>query len=251
MKILPADQNAMADAPVTAAPRSQAIDPERRQDRKPPRTRTPSVPTPGQLAVFERALARRNAAKAAAAAGGIASTNGPDERGRKGTPAPASRHSNLGGGSTSAAQPASPASSVPLSELARVATTKRPLTRPGLSRRPKLAVFAVGSAVATLLIGVLTFELFRTPAEKPMPRATLASIQPFSPRAATLVAEPAESPAPQSTAPSAPEQTAAPEDASPPDPQPATLDAVDPAPMPPPPMHNGPPLGMIAPQDSN
>lgn len=293
MKILAADQNAMADAPVTAAdqprgptssstprasvsrppadsprgvapqtraaalqtaaaaPRSQAIDPERRQDRKPPRTRTPSVPTPGQLAVFERALARRNAAKAAAAAGGTASTNASDERGRKRTPAPASRDSNLGSGSASAAQHASPASSMPLSELARAATTKRPLTRPELSRRSKLAVFAVGCGVAALLIGVLTFGLFRTSAEEPRPRATLASIQPFSPRAAPLVAEPAESPTPQSTAPSVPQQTAAPEDIRPPETQPATLDAVDPAPMLPRSMQNEPPLGMIALQSSN
>ena len=125
-----------------------------------------------------------------------------------------------------------------------MATTKRPLPGPGVpGTRPKLAVFAVGSGLAALLIGVLSFELLRAPAVETMPRATLASTQPFSPSAA-LVADSDEGSAPQFTAPG-PQQTPAPEYVNSPDPA-QTLDPGSEEPM-----HSGPPLGMIEQHESD
>ena len=237
MNIPVTDQNSPPDAPVTAA---QSGGPASSAQCAGPRTRTPTVLTAAQLAVFERALARRNAARVAGAASGTTLTDGP---GRKKGSAPASRPSNTGNGATSTPEPESSRS---LSELARMATTKRPLTGRGLpgSRRPKLAVFAVGSGLAVMLIGVLTFELLRTPAVEPMPRATLASIRPFSP-SATLVAEREEGSAPQFPA-AGPQQTATSEGITPPDTQAQTFDPDTEEPL-----HSGPPLGMIELHDSN
>jgi hypothetical protein len=244
MNIPVPDQSSLPDAPVTAAQsKGPASSAQRAGVPRQPRIRTPTVLTPAQRAVFERALARRNAARVTGAASDTTLTDGPDGRGRKKASAPASRPSNTGSGSVSSSEPARSRS---LSELAGMATTKRPLTGPGLhsGRRPKLAVFAVGSGLAALLIGVLTFELLRTPAVEPMPRATLASIRPFSP-SATLAGDRAEGSAPQFPA-AAPQQTAASEAVTPPDTQAQTFDPDTQEPM-----HNGPPLGMIALHDSN
>lgn len=250
MKISP-DQNALPEAPQFvapqastaatqppgAAPGSRAHDPER-QNRKQPRTRTPTILTPAQLAVFERALARRNAPSAAGAASETTLTDRPNGPPRRKAPPVASRPLNIGSAPASAPKAAS------LSDLARMATTKRPLTGPGLaSRRPKLAIFAVGSGLAALGIAVLTLELLRTPAVEPMHRAPLATMQPFSPSASTA-AERAEGAAPQSTTPPA-QQTGAPEDVVPP-----VMEAQTSDPGTEEPMHSGPPLGMIAMQGS-
>ena len=91
-------------------------------------------------------------------------------------------------------------SSQSLADLARMATTKRPLpgfTRSGtwrgvsgLGAKPKRRVFVVGSGIAAaLLVAVVCFELLRTnPSHDQGRHARAASVQLFSP-AATLVAD--------------------------------------------------------------
>src|SRR6185312_12685560 len=69
-----------------------------------------------------------------------------------------------------------------LSDLAKMATSKRPLDNPKVGGKvvPNRAVFVVGSGVAAVLVlGVLSFELLRhsSEAEHHMPHAQAQSTQ--------------------------------------------------------------------------
>jgi hypothetical protein len=147
-----------SNTPKPPAAKSTASKPS---NAKGPRPRQPTVPTPAQRQAFQRALARRNAARD----GGMVE-------------APPIDFSEMGV-MTATRPAATPAkSSRSLSDLARMATTKRPL--PGTPRRPersegnpakrhrrdmgrpKRRVFVVGSGIAAvLLVGIVTFELLR------------------------------------------------------------------------------------------
>ena len=206
---------------------------------KGPRPRKPTVPTAAQREAFQRALARRNAARA----GGIQP--------------PSVDFSALGGMSPTrpAAQPAA-RSSESLSDLARMATTKRPLPGARRGTQPKRRVFVVGSGIAAvLLVGVVSFELLG--ANSPSEHGRAASAQLFSPRSTldnTSASPPPvfspPSPQPLQTAPSPAAasgllqpQAFDPNTAPPDPPPPPALER--PGPMEPPSMaHNGPPLGM-------
>jgi type IV secretory pathway VirB10-like protein len=128
-------------------------------------------------------------------------------------------------------------SSKSLSDLAKMATSKRPLADPKVGKAgkavPTRAVFVVGSGLAAVLVlGVLSFELLRHSgeAEHHMPHAQALSTQVFSP-SATLVASSDGGPAqlvpppqaeqpPQNVPPDQPEAQAFDADTAPPDPPP-------------------------------
>ena len=226
------------------------------------RKRTQSVPTDTQRAAFERAVARRNAALGAAMA---APASGKVRKGVKGgvktePTIQAASMDSLFAGATASDRPSSS-----LSELAKIATRKRPLAMrlPNLNKsaRPKRAAYAVGSGVAAVLIlGVISFELLRNSREAEHPRvhAPATSTQLFSSRtmmldnnegngvpqfgppiqqaATSQDGQPANVPEPQTFDPNT-----APEDPPPP----PALE--NPGPMEPPSedVHTGPPLGMI------
>jgi CheY-like chemotaxis protein len=224
----PAAQQAAPAATATATAKKQNV-------AKGPRARKPTTPTAAQREAFQRALARRNAART----GGVET----QARGRVA--------SGFGA-------PALPSQS--LKDLAHMATTKRPL--PGAARGrqkvlPKRGVVVVGSGIAAvLLVGVLSFELLRTTppvehgrhahaAELFSPKSTLVAgtsagaLQVFSapspqPDQAPVSAAAAGMPQPQTFDP----------DSAPPDPPPPPA-LEHPGPMEPPSMaHNGPPVGM-------
>lgn len=226
------------------------------------RTRTQSVPTEAQRAAFERALARRNAALGAAAT--------PPASGKvhKGVKAGAKTEPTIQAGSIDSLFAGATGADRPqksLSDLARMATRKRPLSvsLPNINKsaRPKRAVYAVGSGLAAVVIlGVISFELLRNSghAEHHLPHPQATSTQLFSSRTLMLdnnqgsgapqfgppIQQAANSQdAPPSNLPEAQtfDPNAAPEDPPPPP-------AVEqPGPMEPPSedVHTGPPLGMI------
>ena len=138
-----------------------------------PRVRAQTVPTDAQRAAFERALARRN--------GGQEPDSAPVDTGRR------SAKPTIQLGSTAGVFSGLPLSGKPsksLSDLAKMAGSKRPLTDAKLGKSvPNRAVFAVGSGVAAVLIlGVLSFELLRNSgeAEHHMPHAHAQNTQVFS-----------------------------------------------------------------------
>ena len=96
-----------------------------------------------------------------------------------------------------------------LSDLARMATTKRPL--PGMQRKsqPKRRVFVVGSGIAAvLLVGVVSFELLRAnPSAEHGHHGRGANAQLFSARS-TLVADNGVSPPLQVFSPPTPQPAA-------------------------------------------
>jgi hypothetical protein len=213
-----------------------------------PRTRTQSVPTAAQRAAFERAMvARRNGGGPAGSSAGVA-----DAKGRKGRERVEPTIHVFGGDQASSS----------LSELAKMASSKRPLATPGLGRIavPKRAVVAVSSGLAAVLIlGVLSFELLRDSreAEHHMPHARTQSTQIFSSTntllasrggAAQLVAPQApaqSSEAPQNTGPSEPQAQTFDPDTAPPDPPPPPA-LEHPGPMEPPSLgHTEPSEGMM------
>jgi hypothetical protein len=267
---------------------------------KGPRARKPTTPTAAQREAFQRALARRNAAR----------TGGMETRARssRGSPElPASRESAgfpgsrglaalpeaSGSGKRAASRNgraesppidfsnvrvpntwvasgfgAPPLPSQSLKDLARIATTKRPL--PGAPRarqkvQPKRGVFVVGSGIAAmLLLGGLAFELLRaSPAVEHGRHARARGAQLFSPNS-TLVAD-SSSGSPQvfSAPPQQSDQAPVTEDAEGmPQPQTFNPDTAPPDPPPPPALerpgpteppsmaHNGPPVGMQPGSDS-
>lgn len=230
-----------------------------------PRVRTPAVPTAAQRAAFERALARRKA-------GNSGPAHAPTGKHRKNEPEPmnAPLTTTLSGGVEQlrmSDRSAFPVRSGSLSELARMASNKRPLAIPSFNRPgPKRAAFAVGSGLAAVVVlGVLTFELLRTPhtAAHAMPTARAANTQLFSPSGSLVAnsqpirpfdAQPQPSVEARATISSQPQaQTFDPETAPPDPPPPPALE--QPGPMepsetePPMPMHGIrlPPTGMLPP----
>jgi len=232
---------------------------------KGPRPRKPTVPSAAQREAFQRALARRNAARA----GGFVEE-------------PPIDFSAMG--SMSATRPAQTraGSSQSLSDLARMATTKRPLpgnpakrqwrdnrsAAKGIPRSAtgatrdvgKRRVFVVGSGIAAVLLAaVVCFELLRTtPSSDHGRHGRATSAQLFSPPASTYVADnsagspqvftPAP-PEPVATAPVPGTDSAQPQpqtfnpDTAPPDPPPPPA-LERPGPMEPPSMgHYEPPVG--------
>jgi len=228
-----------AEASNSKASKSPA--PSKQTAAKGPRPRKPTVPSAAQREAFQRALARRNAAKA----GGFAEE-------------PPIDFSSMGSMSA-VARPARPAqssmgSSQSLASLARMATTKRPLpgnrSAPrragGASRdslrfasvaaRPKRRVFVVGSGIAAVLLAaVVCFELLRaTPSGEHVRHALSTSAHLFSP-GPTLVAD-NEAGSPEIFTPAPPEPVATPQaTADAPVPQPQTFDPDTAPPDPPPP----------------
>jgi CheY-like chemotaxis protein len=269
----PGASRAAAIAKLGAPAATPAAAAKKQNVAKGPRARKPTTPTAAQREAFQRALARRNAART----GGVqrqaqeprglgrltASRNGRAET-------PPIDFSNVRVPNTWVASgfgaPALPSQS--LKDLARIATTKRPL--PGAARgrqkvSPKRGVFIVGSGiVAVLLVGVLGFELLRATPPVEHGRHTHADgAQLFSPKS-TLVADTSTGPPQVFSAPPrqpdhAPVSTAAtgmprPQtfdpDSAPPDPPPPPA-LEHPGPMEPPSMaHNGPPVGMQGNRDS-
>jgi CheY-like chemotaxis protein len=225
-----------------SAPRPAASKPS---TTKGPRPRTPTVPTAAQREAFQRALARRNAARA----GDVQAP-------------PFVDFSAMGGMSaTSPAAQSAARSSESLSDLARMATTKRAL--PGARRgsmQPKHRIFVVGSGIAAvLLVGVVGFEVLRTSSSGEHGRhGRAATAQLFSPPS-TLVADNSANPPAVFSPPSPQRVPAAPAPAATsglPQPQTFNPDTAPPDPPPPPPLerpgpmeppsmgHNGPPFGM-------
>jgi DNA-binding NarL/FixJ family response regulator len=230
---------------------------------KGPRPRKPSTPTAAQREAFQRALARRNAARASGAE--------PD--------APPIDFSNtrvpnawVASGFGAPAAPTLPSQS--LKDLARMATTKRPLPIAGGARQiagawqkvqPKRRVFVVGSGIAAvLLVGVVTFGLLRsTPPVEHGLHAHAREAQLFGPTSTLVTASSAgptqvfSAPAPQPEEASEAATLGMPQpqtfdpDTAPPDPPPPPV-LEHPGPMEPPSMaHNGPPIGMQGSDSSN
>jgi hypothetical protein len=237
------------------------------KERPQPRVRAQSVPTPSQLAAFERAMARRLAAQKAGPSvlGTGAEKAAPSGKGRKNPKGRVKAEPTIGFAKVDAPMAGGSASDRPsksLSELAKMAISKRPLSVPNLSRTavPKRAMFAVSSGLAAVLIlGVLSFELLRNSneAQHHMPRAQ--SLQAFSPASPSRAMTPEEMAAVQVFA-APPGQTGSPSDLPPDPPQAQTFDpdTAPPDPPPPPPVdqlepieppssmdHSGPPQGMM------
>jgi CheY-like chemotaxis protein len=234
-----ANDEAIASTPAAGAKKQNVT--------KGPRARKPTTPTAAQREAFQRALARRNAART----GGV-ETEAERSRGQAGLPGTWVA-SGFGA-------PALPSQS--LKDLARMATTKRPL--PGAARGrqkvlPKRGVFVVGSGIAAvLLVGVLSFELLRTtPSVEHGRHPHAAGAQLFSPQS-TLVggtsagalqvfsapsSQPDQAPVSAAAAGMPQAQTFDPDSAPPDPPPPPALE--HPGPMEPPSMpHYGPPMGM-------
>ncbi len=231
-----AKQDASAGGP-SSAPRAAGAS----KPGQGPRPRQPTVPTAAQREAFQRALARRNAARA----GG----------GSVQAPPPTTDISPVAN-TMSATQPPHAAAppSESLSTLAHMATTKRPLPRAREATQPKRRVFVVGSGIAAvLLVGAVSFELLRTRTPVEHHHGRNANAQLFSPRSSLVAdnsAPPPQifSPAPPPPAQPAPApgtglpqpQTFNPDTAPPDPPPPPALER--PGPMEPPSAHNEPPL---------
>ena len=223
-----------------------------------PQPRRPSVPTTAQREAFQRAVARRNAARL-----------GLSDRGSS-TQANSSSNTNTGGRANGPQANDASGSFRPhwhgthsLSDLARIATTKRPLTLGNPSLLPKRKVFVVGSGIAAVLLAsVLAFELTGSHAPTHHSRRAVAA-QLFSSNSSLVAENNATESPPQvfGPAPAQPADVATPGSASnlpqpevfdpntaPEDPPPPPA-LERPGPMEPPSMaHNEPPLGM---QDSD
>ena len=226
-----------------AAPAAATTPPAAATPKDPPqrRERTQTVPTEAQRAAFERALARRNA--------GLGPDAPAESQGRSGKTGRAKPTIQLGStAGVFSGLPMSGRPSASLSDLAKMATSKRPLPDTKVAKAsgkaaPNRAVFVVGSGVAAVLVlGVLSFELLRhsSEAEHHMPHAQALSTQVFSP-STTLVASSNGGPA-QLVAPPPGEQPP-PQDVPPNQPQAQTFDAeTAPEDPPPPPVleHPGP-----------
>jgi CheY-like chemotaxis protein len=260
---------------------------------KRPRSRAPTKPSAAQLAAFERALARRNAERSAvleeparaarpsskqrvkketlldARALGARASSLADEVGSMFT---GSRGSGRAGAAqnarvtesiaadlrgitaTGTSKPA--ASSASLSQLARMAATKRPLADSKPNRPPQRTLFMVGSGLAVaLLVGLLGLELLRTPAKAEHMPQTQGTPAPFAAPASDTGTPPGQMFAPSAPQPAAnsaataanlPQAPNGDGEAQPDPPPPPALE--HPGPMEPPSaMHSGPALGMVPP----
>lgn len=296
----PGASRAAALAKLAGTAAAPAVGARKQNVAKGPRPRKPTTPTAAQREAFQRALARRNAART----GGIeAQAHGsrelaglPGSRGRAelpGSTGPAELPGASGSGKLTGSRDARaesppidfsnvrvpntwvasgfgapPLPSQSLKDLARMATTKRPL--PGAPRarqkaQPKRGVFVVGSGIAVVsLVGVLCFELLRaSPSVEHGRHAHAGSTQLFSPNSTLVADSSAGTPQVFSAPPRQPDQapvtgaaagmpqpqTFDPDTAPPDPPPPPALE--HPGPMEPPSMgHNGPPVGMQGSPDS-
>ena len=162
------------DAPEMAATRS---DSPVQGDGKGPRPRTPTMPTEAQREAFQRARARRNSTSWAAEMAGLRA-----DPGRAGAFGPIQAPSRQ-------APPSRPLPS--LMDLARLATTKRPLPGSRGGAQQKRKAFVAGSGIlAMLLVGVVSFELLRVSPPVDHGRHRLPTITPqaFTP-ISTLMAD--------------------------------------------------------------
>jgi CheY-like chemotaxis protein len=244
----PAARKTVVTGPqTTATAKMLSAPPARQTDRTGPQPRRPAVPTAAQREAFQRAVARRNAARLGlserglSAPGSSSQANSPQASDASGSFRPHWHGTHS------------------LSDLARMATGKRPLTHGNPSLLPKRKVFVVGSGIAAVLLAsVLAFELTGSHAPTHHNRRAVAA-QLFSPNS-SLVAEnnttesspqvfgpaparPAEGSTPSSISnlpqPEVFDPNTAPEDPPPP----PALER--PGPMEPPSMgHSEPPLGM-------
>jgi DNA-binding NarL/FixJ family response regulator len=225
---------------------------------KSPRAREPTVPTAAQREAFQRALARRNGANPL----GIGTEAARGSRtGHHGEPpidlsgvgvstrdvcsSGAGASSGNGGARGSKSGRGSSPPSQSLSQLASMATTKRPLPSSGHGVQNKRGAFVVGSGIAAvLLVGVVSFEMLRgSPPADHGRQARTGNAELFSPRQ-TLMADRSASPPAVFSAPTPQPQTFEP-DTAPLDPPPPALEHPGPIPMEPPSMaHTGPPVGM-------
>jgi hypothetical protein len=217
----------------TLAAASKSPAPPKQNAAKGPRPRKPTVPSAAQREAFQRALARRNAARA----GGFVEE-------------PPIDFSSMGSMSAAPAQTPTAqsrmgsSSSQSLASLARMATTKRPLpgnrsTAKGIQRsaQPKRRVFVVGSGIAAVLLAaVVCFELLRaTPPGEHGRHTRSANAQLFSPPPTLVADNSAGSPEVFTPAPPEPAQTSQPgTDAAVPQPQTFNPDTAPPDPPPPP-----------------
>jgi CheY-like chemotaxis protein len=227
-----------APAPLTASPRSTGLQhsaPQRATPKGPP-PRAAAVPTESQRAAFQRALARRNAAKTQEA------TN---SRGNQ-------PQIKING----AARPLDKSSSVgSLSELARMAMAPGSMRNPRATQpRSKRAVFFVGAGLAaTLAVAGLSFDLLgangssarsHRPAADERPLFGPSHPAPLVPQREVIPSSPFEvqpaQPASESLEPAA---------ASPPQPEPVNPDTASPDSPPaleqPGPMEPPPPASMM------
>jgi len=237
---LPAAARPNTTASATSKPAAaKSPAPPKQSAAKGPRPRKPTVPSAAQREAFQRALARRNAARS----GGFVEE-------------PPIDFSSMGSMSA-AARPAHPTqsrmgSSQSLASLARMATTKRPLPSVprrarGASRdslrgasvatRPKRRVFVVGSGIAAVLLAaVVCFELLGTTTSDDHGRHGRATVaQLFSPAPAMVADNSAGSPEVFTPAPPEPVQAAPAQGTDAPLPQPQTFDPDSAPPDPPPP----------------
>jgi len=241
------------------ASKSAATGPSGANASKGPRPRQPTVPTAAQREAFQRALARRNAARM----GGTVEAPPIDFSAMGTMSATPSRPAQNSGHQTSVGSS--------LSDLARMATTKRPLpgmSRSGFSKRgpsqsganqrggqpkrsegnptkrhgrdvgqPKRRVFVVGSGIAAaLLAGIVTFELLRaTPAGENSHHGRAARMQLFSPPSTLVADNQAGSPEQFTPAPPQPAATTPDPGTASSLPQPQTFDPDTAPPDPPPP----------------
>jgi len=156
---------------------------------KGPKVRKPTVPTAAQREAFQRALARRNAARHG---GGFDESESAfavsDETGDHGTPDGA----RTGGAPHSAARSTPFISTESLSDLARMATKKRPLKEFNRGK-PKRRVLVYGSGVVAALLAVVSFQLLKaTPGDRHVQEANAHLFGPRSTLAADGAAPPAQ-----------------------------------------------------------
>jgi CheY-like chemotaxis protein len=280
----PGASRAAAIAKLAGATPTPAAGAKKQTVAKGPRPRKPTTPTAAQREAFQRALARRNAARAGGLDAETQRSMGPAGRPGSGgsgkltgprigrAESPPIDFSNVRVPNTWVASGfgAPPLPSQSLKDLARMATTKRPL--PGAPRarqkvQPKRGVFVVGSGIAVVsLVGVLCFELLRSTPPVEHGRHAHAGgggTQLFSPNSTLVANSSAGSPQVFSAPPRQPNQAPVTEaaagmpqpqifdpDSAPPDPPPPPA-LEHPGPMEPPSMaHNGPPVSMQPGSDS-
>jgi CheY-like chemotaxis protein len=263
----PGASRAAAIAKLAGAAPTPAAEAKKQGVAKGPRARKPTTPTAAQREAFQRALARRNAGRT----GGVETEATKLSAFRNGrAESPPIDFSNVRVPNTWVASgfgaPALPSQS--LKDLARMATTKRPLPGAAGARpkvQPKRGAFVVGSGIAVVsLVGVLCFELLRgTPPVEHGRHAHAAGAQLFSPNSTLVADTSAGSPQVFSAPPPLPNQAPLSEaaagmpqpqtfdpDTAPPDPPPPPA-LEHPGPMEPPSMaHNGAPVGLQGATDS-
>jgi DNA-binding NarL/FixJ family response regulator len=262
---------ARGDAPKahpSGATKANSASAPRKNAARAPKVRTATVPTAAQREAFQRALARRNAAMRGGGSGTGALGGGAQGRSAHGAATEAAGANGAANAPLNAGAKKTPfISSQSLSDLARMASTKRPLNniKKGL-QQPKRRTIVLGSGIAAAaMAAVVGFHLLRATPDNEHgrdPHRHDVNAHLFSPTS-TIVADRSAEPLqvftptpPRVVAASPPESAAGlpqpeqfdPETAPRDPPPPPALE--HPGPMEPPSMaHDGPPLGMPGVQD--